>query len=50
MIVMFGSEADGLCKDLLNLSDDTITIKMKNRVESLNLALSAGIILYELQK
>ena len=45
-IVMFGSEADGLCEELLNLSDEKITIKMANDVESLNLALCAGIILY----
>lgn len=49
LIVMFGSEADGLCKELLNLADDKVTIKMANNVESLNLALSAGVVLYELQ-
>lgn len=49
-IIMFGSEADGLCKELLNITDDTITIKMTNEVESLNLAMSVGIILWELQK
>ena len=50
IIVMFGSEADGLCNKLLKLSDENITIKLSKSVESLNLALSAGIILYELQK
>ena len=49
-IVMFGSEADGLCKELLNITDDSITIKMTNEVESLNLAMSVGIILWELQR
>ena len=43
---MFGSEADGLCEELLNLSDEKITIKMAYDVEFLNLALCAGIILY----
>lgn len=49
-IILFGSEADGLCKDLLNLSDEEITIKLSNNVESLNLAMTAVIVLYELQK
>lgn len=49
LIVMFGSEAEGLCKELLNLADEKLTIKMKDNVESLNLALSTGIVLYELQ-
>ena len=47
-IVMFGSEACGLCNELLSLSDTSYTIPMKKRVESLNLAISTGIILYEL--
>ena len=50
MIIMFGSEANGLCEELLNLKDEEITIKINGDVESLNLALSAGIVLYELQK
>ncbi len=50
IIVMFGSEAKGLSKELINLSDENFTIKMTNDVESLNLALCAGIVLYELQK
>lgn len=50
LLVMFGSEADGLCNDLLNLADEKLTIKMANNVESLNLALCAGIVLYKLQE
>lgn len=48
-VIMFGSEADGLCEELLNITDDKLTLKMSNNVESLNLAVSAGIILYILQ-
>jgi len=47
---MFGSEANGLCEDVLKLKDEEITIKMTKNVESLNLALSCGVILYELQR
>ncbi len=50
VIIMFGSEAQGLCKELLTLSDISYTIPMKEGVESLNLAVSAGIILYEMYK
>ena len=50
LVVMFGSEADGLCNELLNLADEKLTIKMANNVESLNLALCAGIVLYKLQE
>ncbi len=48
-IIMFGSEAFGLSKELLKIADNAITLKMSNNVESLNLALCAGIFLYELQ-
>lgn len=48
VIVLFGSEADGLSNELLNLSDEKITIKMAKNVESLNLGVSAGIIFYEM--
>lgn len=49
-IVMFGSEAHGLCNELLSLADTSCTIPMKSGVESLNLAVSAGIVLYEIFK
>ena len=49
-VIMFGSEAQGLCKELLSVSDISYTIPMKEGVESLNLAISAGIILYEMYK
>lgn len=49
-IVMFGSEAQGLCKELLSIGDVSYTIPMKDGVESLNLAVSCGIFLYEISK
>ena len=45
---MLGSEAKGLCNDLTQISDKNIRLEMKNNVESLNLAVSASIIFYEL--
>lgn len=47
-IVMLGSEAIGLSKDLLNISNKNIKLPMGKNVESLNLSVSASIILYEL--
>lgn len=47
-VVMFGSEADGLSGDLIKLSDTDLKIEMKDNVESLNLSISCGIVLYEL--
>lgn len=48
IIVMFGSEADGLSKELIEYSTDSVKIEMAESVESLNLATSVAIILYNL--
>lgn len=47
-IIMLGSEAKGLCSELINIADKNIKIDMTNEVESLNLSVSASIIFYEL--
>ncbi len=47
-LIMFGSEADGLSQELTEYSTDTVKIEMSKAVESLNLASSVSIILYEL--
>lgn len=47
-LIMFGSEANGLSEDLIKFSTNSVKIEMTNTVESLNLASSASIILYEL--
>ena len=47
-LIMFGSEADGLSVELQNFSTDSTKIEMKDNVESLNLASSVSIIMYEL--
>lgn len=46
-MIIFGSEAHGLERKFLEMADEVVTIPMKNGVESLNLAVSAGIILFE---
>lgn len=45
-VIMLGSEASGLCNELLTISDTYVTLKTEKNVESLNLAVFAGIILY----
>ena len=47
-VVMFGSEADGLSRELTDIADRDVKIEMKDNVESLNLSISCGIVLYEL--
>lgn len=46
-IVVFGSEAHGINAASLAMMDETIRIPMKKGVESLNLAVSVGIVLFE---
>lgn len=47
-LIMFGSEAEGLSEDLINLSTKKLSIEMNNEVESLNLSISVGVVLYKL--
>jgi len=47
-IVLLGQEAGGLSKDIMKHADGIVSIEGKGRVESLNLAAAAAIILYEL--
>ena len=46
-LILFGSEAHGLSSDVLEMVDEVMLIPMQNGVESLNLAVSTGIILFE---
>lgn len=48
--VIIGSEADGINKTILNKSDYMIKIPGTGKVESLNAAVSCGIIIWELIK
>ena len=50
VLVMFGSEADGLSDDLKNFASKNVTIEMSENVESLNLSVSAAILMYKLMK
>ncbi len=50
LAVIFGNEAHGVSKDILDMCDELFKIEMKNNVESLNVAVTSAIILYELSK
>ena len=49
-IIMFGSEAFGLSKNTVEKSDFYVTIPIKGDIESLNLSISIGIVLYEFRR
>ena len=42
-----GAEDKGISKDALKLSDALITIPIKGNIESLNVSVAAGVIIYE---
>lgn len=46
-LIMFGSESEGLSDNLSEIADKFIHIPMQENIESLNLSISAGVILYE---
>jgi len=48
VLIMFGSEANGLSNELIEFATDSIKIEMVQNVESLNLATSVAVVLYEL--
>lgn len=47
-VVMFGSEADGLSRELVDFASREVKIEMAGSVESLNLSVSCAVVLYEL--
>lgn len=48
ILVMFGSEADGLSDELIDYANKNLTIEMNNDVESLNLSVSAGLVMHKI--
>ncbi len=47
IVLMFGSESHGISDELVAHADYLLTIPMNNQVESLNLSVSTGVIMYE---
>lgn len=49
-VVVMGSEAHGLSGDIIERVDSTLRIDMEPQVESLNMAVAAGVILFEARR
>lgn len=47
-LIMFGAESTGLSEELKDFATKNVTIEMSDKVESLNLSVSAAVILYKL--
>ena len=47
LAIILGSEEDGISPEYLKLCDDLVKIPMTGKIESLNVSVSAGVILYE---
>lgn len=47
MMLILGSEEKGISKDCIKMSDELVKIPLKGTIESLNVSVSAGIIIYE---
>ncbi len=47
-VIIFGNEVSGVSKKLLSLSNSIIEIPMNGKKESLNVSVSAGIVLFRL--
>ena len=45
-----GNEGNGISKNIFELCDEYVYIKMNNKCESLNVAIASSIIMYELNK
>ena len=48
--IVFGNEDEGISENILDICDDYIAIPMMNDVDSLNVACSSAVFLYEIRK
>ena len=46
-VIVIGNEANGVSKEILDISDNKVKIPMPGKTESLNAAVATGIVLYE---
>ncbi|MBX3042978.1 MAG: RNA methyltransferase [Candidatus Kapabacteria bacterium] len=49
-VLVFGNEAKGIDRYIIDISDTIIKIPISNKIESLNVAASSGILLYEISR
>jgi 23S rRNA (guanosine2251-2'-O)-methyltransferase len=50
LAIIMGSEEDGVSKEYLKVADDKVKIPMEGTIASLNVAVSAGIVMYEINR
>jgi len=50
LAILVGSEGAGVSREYMNVADDFIRVPHSERVESLNAAIAASVILYEAQR
>jgi 23S rRNA (guanosine2251-2'-O)-methyltransferase len=50
VVMILGSEDKGISRELLSLSDQQIRIPMAGSIESLNVSVTAGILIYEIMR
>jgi 23S rRNA (guanosine2251-2'-O)-methyltransferase len=48
LAVVFGSEEDGISNELLRAADELVKIPMRGKIQSLNVSVAAGMVLYEI--
>jgi 23S rRNA (guanosine2251-2'-O)-methyltransferase len=46
-VLIFGSEGTGISSEILRMSDEQVRIPLQGKIDSLNVSVSTGIILYE---
>ena len=49
-VIVVGNEANGICDEVLDMSDSIVKIPIYGRAESLNVGVSAAILLYEARR
>jgi TrmH family RNA methyltransferase len=49
-LILLGNEGNGLSSELIELADDAVSIPQSDRVESLNVAICAALLLYEAKR
>jgi len=49
-VIVMGSEESGISNDILNLADELVKIPIKGKIDSLNVSVATGILLFEVVK
>jgi TrmH family RNA methyltransferase len=49
-LILLGNEGNGLSQELIDLADEVVSIPQSDRVESLNVAICAALLLYEAKR